>query len=477
MWWWLACSSPAPDPSAGWTGGVTVAPDPVPARFRGPVSLAFGPDDRPLVSLRHAVCVDAGDARAALVDAIAATAPEARSAWAGVTGDVDCGAPGYCDWVRARVAEAGPEGWDPWLVALWSCRDDESLRALLTGAPYEVVAAFVAQSVRDEPVALPWVDRYGELAAAALAEEELPEGLFRGLAALPDPRGRALVRRLAEGEDGERRARLLAALDGSLDAGEALLAERACAELGRLWCVGRSAATDLADAVGRGLDPRGLPARWPNHGAALRDGLAACVATADAHSAHRCAEALAVLDPATAAAAVAASPTDLRDVVVVPAAEARAAVAACGFAIEGEPPVRGATYGDVLAAHGHALRVRAVSSDDPGAGLPYRLAALAGLEGAEFDTLAPPVPDGDRAFFGWQGPVRHRAVSSTPAGWDVVVSTRLVNDLLARAGRAERVVPDPSYTTWVLGTPEALGCLAQSGLATFADPPEAEELP
>lgn len=476
MWWLLACTAAPPDPTAGWTGGVTTAPDPVPGRFSGPVSLAFGPEDRPLEALRHGVCHDRPGVRDALLAAIAATDPADRGAWATVTGDVDCDAPGWCPWVRERLAAAPPSDRAAWVVGLWSCRDPESARALLSEAPDEVATAWLAASQREAPVALPWVDRLEALARAASEDPSLAEPVLRAVASLPDPRGRALVRRLAETQDGVRRDRSLAALDGTLDPGEALLVERACAALGR-DCVGRAAATDLHDAVARGLDPRGLPARYPHLGEALRDALAQCVLGPDAWVAHRCAEALADLDPERAAVALAAGPhaEALRDVVVDEAA-ARAALEACGWSGGGEAPLAGRTVADLLVADGHALRVRAVSADDEGPGLPYRLATLAGLDDADFDTLGPG-SRGARAWFGWRGGVRHRAVGDGADGWDVAPAVRLVNDLLARADRPERVVPESSHTTFVLGRPDALGCLAAEGLAAFATAPVPQEAP
>ncbi len=476
MWWWLACTT-SPDPGEGWTGETIVAPDPVPARFHGPLSLAFGPEDRPLEPLRHGVCHDRPGAREALLGAIAETASEARSGWGVVTGDVDCDDPGFCAWVNERLSAAAPEEADLWRVALWSCRDEVSARRLLDDAPIEVVGAYVGNAGRHGRL-LPWTPRFGELVTWALAEDPLAEDALRGVAALPDPQGRALLRRTAEGLDGDRRDRVYAALDGTLDPAEALLVERACAALGRTGCVGRAALADLPAAVAAGFDVRALPGRYPNLYSALRGSLTDCVVDGDPFAAHACAEALASFDVEAAAAAVASSPwaSELRDVRVVPQADASLALSACGLPVPDDAAPTGATYADLLVAGGHALHIRAVSIDDTGPGLQYRLAHLAGLDDAEFGLLAPPALDGPRAFQAWSGGVRHHLGSPSSSGWDVGVGTRLVNALLAAAEREERFVPDATWTVWVLAGPDARRCLAREGLVTFAEAPAPDQV-
>ncbi len=460
MWWFLACSSPGPDPTTGWGEGVTIAPDPTPARFSGPLTLAWAVDHRPLEAVRHAVCTDRPGARDALLAAVAATPEPDRTAWTQVTAQTDCADPGYCAWLHERI-RAGVD-LDLWHVALWSCTDEVSARVFLESAPDDIVRSYVESAPRRGYV-VPWSDRFERLL------DHSSEGYLRGLGQLADPRGRQLLRKLGERSTDAARARAYAALDGSLDAGEALLAERACADLGRP-CVGRTALSDLSAAVAGGLDPRRLAEAYPNLRTALGQSLADCIGGPDPWAAHTCAEALAALDPAATAAAITSSPhaDTLRDLVTDPVAT-DLALAGCGFVVPAG--TTGVTAAARLEAAGAATRVRAVGSDDPGQGLPYRLSALAGLDDAEYDVLAPTGFPGDRALLGWRGRVRHRVLTSAE-GWDVVAATRLVNAQLAFAERPERLVPDVTYTTWVLGSPDALRCLADSGLATFASTPE-----
>lgn len=468
MIWLAACTTAEPDPATGWTGGATIAPDPVPERFSSPVRWLTGPDGRPIEALRHAVCHDRPGARDALVAALAETPPDERAVWGAVTGHVDCVEPGFCEWVTAQLAAAPRADADVWRVGLWSCPGEAAAREILEHASDEVVVGFVANAWRRrEP--LPWVDRLEVLARARVADPGA-EPFLAGLGRMEDPRGRRLLRAIGGEVEGAARDRAYAALDGSLDSGEALLAERACHALGRSDCVGRTAVSDLTAAVAAGLDPRGLPARYPHLRSALSQSLLACVGAGDPRVAHACGEALTELDPAVAALAFSAvrSAAGLGDLVTDPAAT-DAALAACGLPVP--PGAGGVTVAERLRAGGHALQVRAISVDDGGAGLPYRLSALAGLDDAEYDVLAPVAFDGDRAFLGWRGRVRHRVVATSRGGWDVEAATRLVNAQLAFAERPERVIPDPTFTWWTRGTPEALACLRDAGLATFAPAP------